>query len=170
MDNDTVRHLAQSILSCALLSVCSQYSQLGLWKLDNYKYNNNVSGVRWASIVILLAVGYYVQFQICSRFWQHKRDRRRYTRTINPQPQFSVGMDVDVDVDVEPIEQAWASNTVHLPELTMSSVWTYVYGWGLLLFVCVYCLAGQDVSSSCWWVVGMIALSFDELISRRIGK
>lgn len=79
----------------------------------------------------------------------------------------------DVDLDIQPEE--WSegisvSSTVYYPELTMSSVWTYVYGWGLLLFVCIYCLAGVNVPSSCWWVVGMIALSFDELISKGVGK
>jgi hypothetical protein len=58
------------------------------------------------------------------------------------------------------------SQNVYYPELTMGSVWTYVYGWGLLLFVCVYCLAAIDVPASCWWAMGMIALSFDELISK----
>ena len=78
--------------------------------------------------------------------------------------------DVDLDIQPEWSEEISVSNTVYYPELTMSSVWTYVYGWGLLLFVCIYCLAGMNVSSSCWWVVGMIALSFDELISKGVGK
>ena len=56
------------------------------------------------------------------------------------------------------------SQNCYYPELTMGSVWTYVYGWGLLLFVCVYCMAAIDVPASCWWTMGMIALSFDELI------
>jgi hypothetical protein len=73
-------------------------------------------------------------------------------------------------------EEVWiegtsvVSNNVYYPELTMSSVWTYVYGWGVLLFVCIYCLAGVNIPSSCWWVMGMIALSFDELISKGVGK
>jgi hypothetical protein len=43
-----------------------------------------------------------------------------------------------------------------------------VYGWGLLLFVCVYCMAAIDVPASCWWTMGMIALSFDELIAKGV--
>ena len=60
------------------------------------------------------------------------------------------------------------SQNVYYPELTMGSVWTYVYGWGLLLFVCVYCMAAIDVPASCWWAMGMIVLSFDELISKGV--
>jgi hypothetical protein len=60
------------------------------------------------------------------------------------------------------------SPTLYYPELTMGSVWTYVYGWGLLLFVCVYSMAAIDVPASCWWTMGMVTLSFDELISKGV--
>jgi hypothetical protein len=35
------------------------------------------------------------------------------------------------------------------------------------MFVSMYCMAGLNEPSSCWWAVGMLTLSFDELISRQ---
>ena len=136
-----------------------------------------------------------MQFQIWKRFWQRKRERNlrvlrrsqyRQTQTtvngsmdsassVSP-PNESCEEDVELDSLPSVSEEVWmegasvVSNNVYYPELTMSSVWTYVYGWGILLFVCIYCLAGTDVPSSCWWVMGMIALSFDEMISKGVGK
>ena len=208
---EAMRHLAKSVLSCILLSVCSFGSQA--WEGKNretgtmtgmdYKSDSVTGAVRWASMVILLSAAYYLQFQIWKRLMQRKRDRNsrvlrrsqyRQTHTSssgsvdgssrgsttsnnsNRQGEFSVE---EIDLDSPPSineDEVWieggsvVSNNVYYPELTMSSVWTYVYGWGLLLFVCIYCLAGANIPSSCWWVMGMIALSFDELVSKGVGK
>jgi hypothetical protein len=58
------------------------------------------------------------------------------------------------------------THATHPLELTMHGVCVYVYAWGLLLFVCLYALSALDVSASCWFILGMLALSFDELMSR----
>ena len=228
---EELRHLAKSVLSCVLFSLCSSGSigVLGgfggfgrLSNLNNTNNSNNsndiTAAVRWASVVVILAALYYLQYQVCVRLWQRKKERRsrgryrsqyRRTRTaVDPSSNGTGSMgnglnrlnresdDADLDSldtineseSVESMESAsqtefvtggtdvWAegasivSNNVYYPELTMTSVWTYVYGWGLLLFVSVYCLAVVDIPSSCWWVMGMIALSFDELISKGMGK
>lgn len=186
VNTDAVRHLAKSVLSCVLLLVCSQWSKVVVGG------GNSMTGaVRWGSFVVLLSAIYYLQFQVCVRFWQKKLQRRerrvrgayRQTRTtgsIDSSHSSSVRGDMeDVDLDSLPspdTSEVWAegssvvSNNVYYPELTMRSVWTYVYGWGILLFVCVYCLAGVDVPSSCWWALGMTALSLDDLISKGVGK
>jgi hypothetical protein len=186
---EAMRHLAKSVLSCVLLSLCSIGS--GSQALIGEGDSESVTGaVQWASVVTLLSAVYYLQFQVWRRIWQRKKDRRvsmrsqyRQTRTAgsaDPSSNSSNSEDVSVDLDSLPpsidSEEAWVegvnvvSNNLYYPELTMSSVWTYVYGWGILLFVCLYCLAGANVPSSCWWVMGMIALSFDELISKGLGK
>lgn len=182
---EAMRHLAKSVLSCALLAVCSQGGSFVMGSVHGV-----TNAVRWASVVVLLSSVYYLQFQVCLKCWQRKRERRhRRTRSgsRSQYSQASTAASVDTasvgsameDVDLDTLPQAdevWVegasvvSNAVYYPELTMSSVWTYVYGWGVLLFVCVYCLAGLDVPSSCWWVMGMVALSFDELISKGVGK
>ncbi len=53
--------------------------------------------------------------------------------------------------------------------MTAAHVYVYVYGWGLLLFASLYCMAGLSNSSSCWWVLGMLTLCFDELIMQDSG-
>ena len=194
---DAMLHLAKSILSCILLSLCSYGSQVAAKNSEG----SVTDAVQWASLVVLLSAVYYLQFQFWRRVWFRKRERRsrsqysasyRQTRnsaSLDQSSRGSVTSMEDVDLDrmdsgpmdsgpmdsLPPIGEEWSegtsiSNTVYYPELTMSSVWTYVYGWGVLLFVCIYCLAGVDVPSSCWWVMGMIALSFDELISKGAGK
>jgi hypothetical protein len=206
---EAMRHLAKSVMSCLLLSVCSFGSRAWEGKIEKMtkseKNENSVrvqqsdsvtEAVRWASVVVLLSAAYYLQFQIWRRFWQRKRDRNlrvlrrsqyRQTNTassgsLDGSSRGSGNSDLsteDVDLDsLPPVgeDEVWiegtsvVSNNVYYPELTMSSVWTYVYGWGILLFVCIYCLAGANIPSSCWWVMGMIALSFDELISKGVGK
>lgn len=253
---EAVRHLAKSLLSCALLSLCGSGSVgvldglsgfKGSDKINSNKHNtlntlntsntlNTVSSaVRWASVVVVLSALYYLQFQVCVRLWQRKKERRSRGRfrpnfssnfrsnfrsqyrqtgttatvdpasasvnvvgtnaaceldeldtldtlgtldtldTVNESESLGNSNAPNTDLHADSTE-VWVegasvvSNTVYYPELTMTSVWTYVYGWGLLLFVCVYCLAGVDVPCSCWWVMGMIALSFDELISKGMGK
>lgn len=204
---EAMRHLAKSVLSCILLSVCS-FGSHGL--VGGKEQLENVTGaVRWASVVTLLSAAYYLQFQVCKRSWQRKRERStrvlrrnqyKQTQTMTSvdrssdesgrnsqsgrdfQSKFQIDSEDGIDsIELDSLppasdEEVWiegtsvVSNNVYYPELTMSSVWTYVYGWGVLLFVCIYCLAGVNIPSSCWWVMGMIALSFDELISKRAGK
>jgi hypothetical protein len=154
------------------------------------------STIRWASVIILLSAIYYIQIQIWKKIWQRKQERgqralrrNQYRQTRTGQVQalgrhhgeaahFSVDEE-DVDLDSLPTISenedvtetiSVVSNDVYYPELTMSSVWTFVYGYGILLFVSTYCLAGINIPSSCWWVMGMIALSFDELISTRMNR
>ena len=177
---DTMLHLAKSVVGCALLSVASYCSQVTpLTGLDSVGVT---SAVRWASVIIILSTVYYLQFQFWRRIWVVKRERRQrgqYRQTSNssntPNTSNTSNISNAIDVDLDSPPEDWSegvsvASTVYYPELTMSSVWTYVYGWGVLLFVCIYCLSGMDVPSSCWWVMGMIALSFDELISKNAGK
>ena len=185
-----MHHLAESVLCCTLLAVCSQGGVIVMGGV------HSVTGaVRWASFVILMSAIYYLQIQVCIKCWQRKQERRaRRTRPgSRSQSQYqqagtSAESDANTrysdDIDVNPYPRSddmehaevWVeggsvvSNNVYYPELTMSSVWTYVYGWGILLFVCVYCLSGLDLPCSCWWMMGMVALSFDELVSKGVGK
>lgn len=188
VNTESLRHLAKSVLCCALLSACGHWSSTVVGGGSSITH-----AVRWGSFVVILSAIYYLQFQVCVRFWQKKLQRRerrvrgayRQTRTTgsiesgNDSSHVRDGMMEDVDLDSLPspdTSEVWAegssvvSNNVYYPELTMSSVWTYVYGWGVLLFVCVYCLAGVDAGSACWWALGMTALSLDELISNGVRK
>lgn len=182
-----MHHLAESVLSCTLLAVCSQGGALLMGGVHSVTI-----AVRWASFVVLMSAFYYLQIKVCIKCWRRKQERRmRRTRPAS-RSQYqqastaaesveSASME-DVDLDAafprsdDMSAEVWVegasvvSNNVYYPELTMSSVWTYVYGWGVLLFVCVYCLAGLNVPCSCWWVMGMVALSFDEMISKGVGK
>ena len=150
--SDTVRQLAKSVLSCTLLALLNEFGQV------DFNNKTNVIGVvRWTSTVILLSACYYLQLQI----WMCWRDRGRRRHT---QPMESVDTFENVDYNIDNISVVWANTG-----LTMPIIWTYVYCWVIILFVTIYCLAGQNAICSCWWVVGMIALSLDELITRRVG-
>lgn len=178
VSTEAVLHLARSVVSCALLSACSFGSQVTRNSSAPYTSQGSVTdAVRWASVVTLLSAVYYLQFQFWRRIWVGKRERivrSQYRQTAGQTRRDTIMEDIDLD-RLDPAGEEWSegpsvSNTVYYPELTMSCVWTHVYGWGVLLFVCIYCLAGVDVPSSCWWVMGMLALSFDELISKGAGK
>ena len=187
-----MQSLAKSLVAIVLLVVCSGYSM---------ERSDTVAGaVRWASVVTMLGVFYYLKAQLCARLWLARQIRRsgarykaRYERTesmtdLDPSareagrggndrppspvgplsPMSDVGSATEVDLGAAEIRPT--RSVMYYPEMTMGSVWTYVYGWGLLLFVSVYCASSIDVPASCWWTMGMVALSFDELIARRIGN
>jgi hypothetical protein len=106
-------------------------------------------------------------------------EQSRFGVNHGDQSRFNLEEEDDFDTDTLPpvsenedvIEVATVvPNNVYYPELTMASVWTFVYGYGILLFVCIYCLAGTNIPSSCWWVMGMLALNFDELISTGLNR
>jgi hypothetical protein len=93
----------------------------------------------------------------------NNNDDNNHNNTISNRSQSPTEIDITPSLMEDDVAR---SQNCYYPELTMGSVWTYVYGWGLLLFVCVYCMAAIDVPASCWWTMGMIALSFDELVSK----
>lgn len=185
INRQSMSYLSKSLLASALVVVCSGYSM---------ERADTVAGaVRWASVVTILGMCYYLKAQVCARLWLARQARRggarykaRYERTagmtdLDPSareagrgspvgPLSPMGSDMEADLGPGAAELRPARSVVYYPELTMGSVWTYVYGWGLLLFVSVYCTAAIDVPASCWWMMGMVALSFDELISQRVGN
>jgi hypothetical protein len=210
LNTDSACHLAKSVLGCALLSACSQWSSTVVGGGGGI-----TRSVRWGSFVVIFGAMYYLQYQVCKRCWQTKlrrRERRvrgayRRARTTGSMmmesasgssdgnnnnnnnnnnnssairtgsPVSDVMEDVELEASPSPdSSEVWVegavvvSNNVYYPELTMSSVWTYVYGWGVLLFVCAYCLSGLDAGSSCWWALGMTALALDELIAKGVRK
>jgi hypothetical protein len=113
--------------------------------------------VTWAALVVALAGVYYVLFW----FWRAcpltpARTRSAEMTGINPNPLHPLAETAYTTVE----------ESLDHPHLTTTSVYIYVYGWGVLLFVSLYCMAGLHTPSSCWWAVGMLMLSFDELVSR----
>lgn len=144
LDEQVMRNLALSLVSCAALLVCARHAYPAPPSL--------VGAVRWASLTALLGVLVHLLWCVWVRYRRHMtRGREEYTGV-----ELDGGMERGVEV---------RSPVVLYPELTIASVWVYVYGVGLLLFVSLYCLSGLEVISTCWWVVGMTPLAMDELIS-----
>lgn len=160
MRKDSIKNLALSVVSLTCMVVCGDY--------DHRSSGSVAAAVRWASITILLATFYYYVVWGVYKCWCLGEDCDRFSG-YNGVMERNLDIDIDIDnipesIDEEPEPRRRQSSTFS-PELTVYSVWVYVYGWGMLLFVCVYSLAGVSVSSSCWWMIGMLVLCFEEMLS-----
>jgi len=145
-------NLAFSIVSVAFLTVCSDQA--------NPHTKDIIGAVQWASTCTLLSSAVYVLWGIY-KFYQPRNLRGdvRYDGPVEAPNGFE---ELEQSVEVQ-------ATVVLYPELTITSVWVYVYGWGLLLFVSLYCLSGIQAVSTCWWILGMTTLVADELINSSIG-
>jgi hypothetical protein len=148
MDSGTPQALAASLVCNALLLLCGEAGRAGI-----------IGAVRWASSATLCMVAYYAVWY----GWTQCKRRRRYHRPED------VVLDSPRGEGLQSGEEVQARVVVY-PELTVESVWVYVYGWGLLLFVCLYSLCGLAPSASCWWALGMLTLVLDEVIMAGYAK
>lgn len=143
LDERVMVNLAFSLVSIASLLVCAHYA---------YPSQGLVGALRWASYTALL--GIFAQAVWC--VWERYRPRGRGGEDYSGVEIDGNGLETGVEVH---------SRVVTFPELNLTSVWVYVYGAGLLLFVSLYCLSGIEAVSTCWWVMGMTPLAVDELVS-----
>ena len=169
-DKDALKHLGQSIGCVGLLMACASYTvriTAGI-EVTREGPDLNYGGVvalRWASWVILVAGLYGMQGELWRRCVGREEDRE-----LGQSSYAEVPVGEGVKSEAESSESSESTSGVKRPEMAMTEIWVYVYGWGAMLFVCVYCMAGIDLRSSCWWVIGMLALSLDELIMRNMGR
>ena len=153
-DSDSIKGLANSIACLSALMASSRYT---VRATEVLRLDSCADAARWAAIVTLLAGGYYLQFNV----WRRCRRRRHRGPAVEPAAQVIY---TDVPQTPPPSEAGAAEPSGQ--QLTASHVYVYVYGWGILLFASLYCMAGLHESSSCWWALGMFPLCFDELIMR----
>ena len=137
--------------------------------------NEPVAAVQWASAVVLISTLYYLAYHFWLRCVRKRRaDRQRKMGIPMTTHEGSAYTDVPQipppDIETESSDGHQQQDHQARPHLTATSVYIYVYGWGLLLFVCLYCASGLFEASSCWWVVGMMTLCLDELIMRGVGR
>ena len=161
-DSDSIKTLARSVASLSLLMACSLYSVNGMTVLS-LGTGSCADAARWAAIVTLLAGLYYLQFNIWSRCRRRKHRHLLTAAGIDSNESGANTAYTDVPQTPPPSE---AGSEVQAQQMTASHVYIYVYGWGILLFASLYCMAGLHESSSCWWALGMFPLCFDELIMR----
>jgi hypothetical protein len=155
-DFDVLKQLSKSIVLVGLL----------MWAADFALHRPTIQGsVQWCSLVMLLHA-FYNSVLECSRFCRCRAAGRGPRLVSWELSRRQVHQSTYMDLPQMP--PAGDSPPPEHLELNPGSVYTYVYGWGILLFVCLYCMAGQIESSSCWWVVGMLVLAFDELIARNV--
>ena len=145
-------NLAFSIVSIALLTTCAD--------LANPRSRGITGAVQWASTCTLLSSAVYILWGIYKEY--QPRNVRSSVSYDEPTEAPNGLEEMEESVEVQ-------ATVVLYPELTLTSVWVYVYGWGLLLFVSLYCLSGIESVSTCWWILGMTSLVADDLINSRIG-
>jgi hypothetical protein len=160
-DKVSLLHMARSVASTGALMGVSHFIKHDATPLD---------AVRWAAVAVLLGGAYYAGFNA----WRYCRTRRAlgaaacsdYSPSENPMHPLGVG----VYTDVRPETAPGGPDAPSRPHLTMPAVYMFVYGWGVLLFVSLYCLSGLNEASSCWWTVGIMMLAIDELIRRDVPR
>jgi len=155
-DVDVLKVLAKSLVSTGLLMGAGAYT---------LPHPTPLSTVQWASWVCVLSGFYYLAFYACRQC----RRRRGGGSTLLPPPVMLQPMYVDLP-QAPPVDYAEEPPRASLLEMSAASVYTYVYGWGVLLFVCLYCMTGLHEASACWWALGMLVLAFDDLITRGISR
>jgi len=153
-DSESIKALARSVVSLSLLMGSSRYSLRCMYVLS---LDSCADAARWAAVVTLVAGFYYLQLNI----WCRCRRRQRGANVGDVLAEQTVYTDVPQTSSVSD-----ASGERHGQQMTANHVYVFVYGWGLLLFAALYCMAGLHESSSCWWALGMFPLCFDELIMR----
>ena len=148
----SVIHIGRSVATVVCLMWAASYT---------LPVASPIESVRWAAAVVLLGGAYYALYH----FWRScKRRRRGGGAHVTPLSTLSQAAYSDV---ASQISASDGDGRIHL---TTVSVYVYVYGWGVLLFISLYCLAGLKESSSCWWAAGMLMLSFDELVMREVNR
>jgi hypothetical protein len=165
-DSDSIKTLGRSIASLGLLMASSRYSVRGISMLS-LDTGSCADAARWAAVVTLLAGVYYLQFNIWRRCRRRKHRHIVVSSLTGREEPGANAAYTDVPQTPPPSE---AGSEVQGQAMTASHVYIYVYGWGLLLFASLYCMAGLHESSSCWWALGMFTLCFDELIMRETRK
>jgi len=155
-----MRVLAKSMVSAGLLMGAAA---------NTLKRPTPLAVVQWACWVCLLSGLYYAIYITFFRQCIGRRLGHSGTLPIAQGPSAQM-QQVYMDVPQAPPPAASADDPLRptLLEMSAASVYTYVYGWGLLLFVCLYCMTGLHEASSCWWVIGMMMLSLDDLLLRRV--
>jgi hypothetical protein len=167
MQQDSIKNLALSIICLVCIVICGDY--------EHRSSGSVAAAVRWAATTILLGTFYYYIVWSVYKCWCLGEQCERLSGYNGVQSRNTLDLsDMDIDsipesIDEDP-EPRSRTVTSFSPELTIYSVWVYVYGWGVLLFVCMYSLPGVNVSSSCWWMLGMLVTCIDEMILNRIER
>lgn len=161
-DTDSIKNLARSVASLGLFMASSRYSVRGVSSLSGLRLDSCADAARWAAVVTLLAGVYYLHYNIWCRC---RRRKHRDIVTVMGDPGAQTAYTDVPQTDRTP-PPSDAGSEPHGQQMTAAHVYVYVYGWGVLLFASLYCMAGLHESSSCWWALGMFPLCFDELIMR----
>jgi len=132
------------------------------------EYENLVQGIRWTSVVSLMAGMYYLQYKIFQGCYRKRTQHQsipapRPVSIYRDIPQYTPRSTSDTSSYSDETVLSFSPSAIP-PELTVENVWIHVYGWGILIFVSTYCLSGIYMQGSCWWSLGMLILCIDELI------
>lgn len=165
--HESLKYLAKSLVCVFCLMVCGSLTT----DINDNKGQKEegretlVQGIRWASVISLMAGVYYLQYKLfhgCYRK-KHQQHPTPSARIYRDLPQYTPRSTSETSSYNEETVMNFSPSAIP-PELTIENVWIHVYGWGILIFVSTYCLSGIYIQASCWWSFGMLVLCIDELI------
>jgi hypothetical protein len=169
MTNQSIKSLATSLVFIFLMIVCASLAT-GESLLHEDGINQLRQSMRWASVISILAGLYYLNFMIWCRCYRRSTEHRRgnvLMRQASPYSDLPQSNDSSSTVSLDDDSISLQSTEI-IPELTTENIWVHAYGWGVLIFVTLYCLPGIYMQGACWWCFGMLVLSADELITSEV--
>ena len=173
MTSQSIKSLATSLVFIFLMMVCANLTT-DEYSLHEEGIEQLRRGMRWASVISILASVYYLNYQFWRRCYRRDTHHRQGSALMRHSSAYS---DLPHSVDSSTVISSSASldddsiamsSTEIVPELTTESIWVHAYGWGVLIFVTLYCLPGIYMQGACWWCLGMLVLSIDELIMSEV--
>ena len=116
--------------------------------LSPSSYTDTVSSTKTGAYVVILMALFSVLWRACCWWWRRP-----------PKPESEMYYDDD--------EREFPVPKYKGLHLTVTTIWTHVYGLGLLVFVTVYCFLGTNLISMFCYTIGIFSLVADDILVRR---
>ena len=116
--------------------------------LSPSSYTDTVSSTKTGAYVVILMALFSVLWRGCCWWWRRP-----------PKPESEMYYDDD--------EREFPVPKYKGLHLTVTTIWTHVYGLGLLVFVTVYCFLGTNLISMFCYTIGIFSLVADDILVRR---
>lgn len=116
--------------------------------LSPSSYTDTVSSTKTGAYVVILMALFSVLWRGCCWWWRRP-----------PKPESEMYYDDN--------EREFPVPKYKGLHLTVTTIWTHVYGLGLLVFVTVYCFLGTNLISMFCYTIGIFSLVADDILVRR---
>ena len=166
---------SNGFLGCSIIYIASLQACNYVWFRDT-NWNKNLDlgiSLLWATMLTIIGSIYYFLYLLKRICFDQKvaispeRERLAVYKDV-PTESDELGMDSVEGGDSSTVPQV--TDVALPPAMSPMNVLLYAYGWGLMLFVGLYCVSGVYMPGTSWWCLGFLVLSLDELVAEKIGR